>query len=170
MNYKKDTQKGKYNLVHPEKYLGTKVPVYKSRWELKVFVAMDTNPFVLKWGYECIEIYYKHPIYNSFTVYYPDIFCHVQSTTGKLEQILIEIKPATMCNLPKEPSMPKNKTSQTWEKYQKACIRFKNAQKDFAINMAKWEAAQLWCAKRGVQWKILNEKNTNGLFSAGTRI
>ena len=46
MNYKKDTQKGKYTLMNPTKYMGTKAPVYKSKWEKKVFHAMDKNPYV----------------------------------------------------------------------------------------------------------------------------
>ena len=165
MNYKKDTIKSLYRLIHPKKYLGGKPPIYKSRWEKKVFYAMDINPYVLKWGYECIEIYYHHPIYQSFTVYYPDIFCRVKNERDKEEKILIEIKPAKMCVLPKQPKIPTNKTKQTWERYQRAMKRHQNACKDYVINMAKWEAAQKWCIKRGITWRILNEDNTNGLFT-----
>lgn len=166
MNYKKDTIKGHYKLLYPHKYLGTKLPIYKSRWEKKVFYAMDKNPFILKWGYECIEIYYHHPIFNNFTVYYPDIFCHVKNEMGREEQMLIEIKPAKMCIAPKRPNPPKNKTTKSWARYQKSMISYKSALRDFAVNTAKWEAAQVWCAKRGVTWHKLHENNTTNLFTS----
>ena len=160
MNYKKDTKKGYYKPIHPEKYLGSKPPIYKSRWEQKVFYALDVNINVLKWGYECIEIYYNHPIYNNFTVYYPDIFCHIKNERGKTEQLLIEIKPAKMCIPPKQAKPPKNKTAQSWQKYQRSLKRYQSANKDYAINMAKWEAAQRWCMRHKVTWKISNEVNS----------
>jgi len=159
MNYKKDTKKGYYRLIHPEKYLGNKLPIYKSMWEKKTFYAMDINPFILKWGYECIDIYYIHPIYNKYTIYYPDIFCHVKNERGEMEQILIEIKPAKMCVPPKQVNPPKGKTNKSWERYQRSLKRFQIASRDYVVNMAKWEAAQRWCMRHKVTWRISNEEN-----------
>jgi hypothetical protein len=165
MNYKTDTNKGLYKPIHPEKYLGSRLPSYKSGWEKRVFYAMDINPFILKWGYECIEIYYHHPIFNAFTVYYPDIFCHVKNERGHEEKILIEIKPSKMCLIPKEPKPPKNKTSASWDRYQRSLKRYQGSCKDYIVNQAKWEAAQNWCLRHGVTWRILNEDNSSGLFT-----
>ena len=160
MNYKTDTQKGRYTLINPKKYMGTKIPVYKSKWEKKVFYAIDRNPYVLEWGYEVIPIYYHNPVYGRYTVYYPDIFCHIKNTKGVVEQLLIEIKPAKMCVPPKQAKPPKNKTAQSWQKYQRSLKRYQSANKDYAINMAKWEAAQRWCMRHKVTWKISNEVNS----------
>jgi len=170
MNYKKDTIKGLFRPQHPEKYLGNKLPIYKSRWEKRVFYAMDINPFIMKWGYECIEIYYHHPIFNNFTIYYPDVFCHVKNDRGKFERLLIEIKPAKMCVLPKEPKYPKNRTVKSLERYQRSVKRYQCGCRDYVVNVAKWEAAQKWCLKHGVTWRILNEDNVKGLFDQKNRM
>ena len=163
-NYKKDTIKGKYELIHPEKYIGHSIPIYKSKWEQKVFYAFDRNPYVLRWGYECIDIFYHHPFYMQFTKYLPDIFCEVVMENGKQQQFLIEIKPTKYCVMPKEPKMPKKGNAQSSQRYQKALARYEYTKRDYLVNMAKWEAAQLWCMKNNVMWRILNEDNTNGLF------
>ena len=163
MNYTKDTCKGRYKLIFPEKYIGNRPPNYKSKWEKKVFYALDVNPNVIKWGYECIEIYYHHPVYNKHTVYYPDIFCHIKNDNGKIQQILVEIKPAKMCVIPKPVTLPKNKTLKAMQTYKKSLQRHKSASIEFAINSAKWEAAQKWCIRHNVKWIVSNEKNT-GLF------
>jgi len=168
MNYKKDTKKGKYRLINPKKYLGTKYPVYKSKWEQKVFYALDRNPFVLQWGYECIEIYYHHPFYGNYTVYYPDILCHVLNERNQKETILAEIKPASMCVMPNQPKAPKNRTRQSAERYQKSLRRYQCATKDFQVNAAKWEAAQRWCMRHNVVWRLIHENNTSGLFKEGS--
>ena len=34
-------------------------------------------------------------------------------------------------------------------------------------NFAKWEAAEQWCKNHGVNWLVLNESNTLGLFKSG---
>ena len=39
-----------------------------------------------------------------------------------------------------------------------------NNLKDYMVNLAKWEAAQRWCQKNGVMWRIANENNTNNMF------
>lgn len=164
INYKTDTQKGHYRVLHPEKYLGSKPTIYKSKWELQVFHALDINPFVLKWGYECIEIYYHHPFYMNMTVYYPDIFCHIQMDGGAIRQYLVEIKPFKYTQMPTKPVAPKNNSPQTWEKYRKKLATYNSNVHDYMVNKAKWQAAQAWCAKNNVIWQTLTEKNSNNLF------
>jgi hypothetical protein len=167
INYKKDTTKGHYKVLHPEKYLGNKPTIYKSKWELQVFHALDVNPYVLKWGYECIEIYYHHPLYMNMTVYYPDIFCHVKMDSGVVKQFLVEIKPQKYVEMPTKPTPPKNKSAQTAqsaEKYRKRMLKYQSDVRDFMVNTAKWEAAEKWCLKNNVKWRILTEKNTTNLF------
>ena len=159
MNYKTDTHKGSYNVLHKEKYLGNRPTVYKSTWEVHVFHALDVNPNVLKWGYECIEIHYMNPVLQKWATYYPDIFCIVKTESGRTVQYLLEIKPAKFCGVPKKPTMKRSP-----ELFNKRMKTYKAACLDFMVNSAKWEAAELWCKQNNVVWKILNENNTGSLF------
>ena len=163
-SYQKDTKKGKYVVQNPEKYIGNKATIYKSAWEYKVFHALDINQYVKKWGYECIEIYYYNPVYMKWTVYYPDIYCQVLTESNNVQKLLVEIKPARFCKMPVAPKRPTKNDAKSLTKYQKALTRYQINQREFIVNAAKWEAAQNWCLKHGVQWRILNEENTKGLF------
>ena len=164
INYKKDTTKGHYKVLHPEKYLGNEPTIYKSKWELQVFHALDVNPFVLKWGYECVKIFYHHPLYMNMTIYKPDIFCHIKMDGGAVRQYLIEIKPQKYVDIPKKPNPPKNNTAQSAEKYRKRLLSYQSNMRDYAVNKAKWAAAERWCLQNNVTWRILSEKNTTNLF------
>jgi len=163
-NYKKDTKKGKYEVQNPEKYIGNKATIYKSGWEHTVFRALDVNKYVEKWGYECIEIYYYHPVYMKWTVYFPDVYCQIVNENNVQQKILVEIKPARFCKYPTQPKRPAGSDSKTLKKYQNALKRYEINKREFVVNAAKWEAAQNWCLKHGVTWRILNEENTKGLF------
>lgn len=163
-NYKKDTKKGKYQVQNVEKYVGNKATIYKSSWEQTVFHALDINKNVIKWGYECIEIYYHHPLYMKWTVYYPDVYCQIINEHNKEEKILIEIKPARFCKYPTQPKRPAGRDAKSLTKYQKSLKGYEINKREYIVNMAKWEAAQNWCIKHGVKWRILNEENTKGLF------
>ena len=164
MNYKTDTTKGMYQLVNSQKYRSPRPPIYKSGWELKLFVTFDTNPFIEAWGYEPIEIYYYHPIYQKWSVYYPDFFIVKKSQSGRLQPTLIEVKPDKFTKPPKQPKPPTKGSIQAAERYQRSLARYQANQNDFAINCAKWQAAQSWCLKNSVEWCIISEKNVSGFF------
>ena len=99
-----------------------------------------------------------------WTVYYPDIYCQVLNENNQEQKILVEIKPARFCKYPQAPKRPSGNDSKSLMKYQKALKRYEINKREYVVNMAKWEAAQNWCLKHGVQWRILNEQNTSGLF------
>lgn len=164
MNYKTDTTKGTYNVINPDKYIGSKRPIYRSKWEWRVFDKLDRTPNVLKWGSECIEIYYHNPLQRRFSVYYPDIFCILMDSSGVEQKFLMEIKPAKMTMPPDEPKKPKTMTAQTGLRYKKSLERYQNSVMDYAINIAKWEAAQKWCLTHAVRWAIVTENNMSGMM------
>jgi hypothetical protein len=165
-NYKTETFHCRYNLINPEKYYSTgRDLVCKSGWEYKFFHVMDFNPAVLNWGYECIKIPYQNPVTGRPSIYYPDIFCKLKNSDGNERYVLIEIKPAKFTTLPKKPKAPPaGLESARAIKYQKRLNTYKSAIADYAINCAKWEAAEKWCQAHGVLWQIVSEKNTTGLF------
>jgi hypothetical protein len=160
----------KYRLVHPDKYLnpGTVDVEYKSDWERKVFIFCDLNPFVIKWGYEPFAISYYSPVQQKQSIYKPDVYVECQYDDGKRERWLIEIKPVTYSVVHKAPKAPGDgATAKQIANYQKRELAYRRKSMDVATNFAKWEAAEQWCKNHGVNWLVLNESNTLGLFKSG---
>lgn len=135
--------RGKFVMKHPEKYVGTKVPIYRSSWEHTFMNFCDTNKSIQKWASEAVQIPYKDPLTNRQTVYVPDFFIQYVDKQGRILTELIEIKPASQTLLER---VGKNKYNQA----------------QFVKNQAKWAAATLWCRQQGIKFRILNE---NDIFS-----
>jgi len=138
--------RGKYEMKHPEKYIGNKVPTYRSSWEWSFMNFCDNNKSVQKWASEAIQIPYKDPLTGRQTVYVPDFFIQYMDKNSKMIVELIEIKPSSQQIIER---VGKNKYNQA----------------QFIKNQAKWTAANLWCKQQGIRFRILNE---NDLFHTGT--
>ena len=138
---------GKFMPKNPEKYVGNKAPTYRSSWEFAFMRFCDTNDGIQKWASEAIIIPYRCPITGRQTIYVPDFFIQYIDKTGKTYVELIEVK-------------PQNQT--IYEKVGKN----KHNQIEYARNMAKWRAAQAWCAAHQIKFRVLNEKD---LFHQGGR-
>ena len=138
--------RGKFQMKHPEKYIGNKVPTYRSSWEWSFMNFCDNNKSVQKWASEAIQIPYKDPLTGSQTVYVPDFFIQYVDKNSKMIVELIEIKPSSQQIIER---VGKNKYNQA----------------QFIKNQAKWTAANLWCRQQGIRFRILNE---NDLFHTGT--
>ena len=138
--------RGKYEMKHPEKYIGNKVPTYRSSWEWSFMNFCDNNKSVQKWASEAIQIPYKDPLTGRQTVYVPDFFIQYVDKNSKMIVELIEIKPSSQQIIER---VGKNKYNQA----------------QFIKNQAKWTAANLWCRQQGIKFRILNE---NDLFHTGT--
>lgn len=132
-------------MTQPAKYVGTKVPTYRSSWEFSFMRFCDTNNSVQKWASEAIQIPYKDPLTGRNTIYVPDFFIQYVDKNAKMHVELIEIKPASQTILER---VGKNKYNQA----------------QFVKNQAKWAAATFWCRQQGIKFRILNE---NDLFHQG---
>jgi hypothetical protein len=135
--------RGRFTMTQPEKYVGNKMPIYRSSWEWSFMRFCDTNEHIKKWASEAIQIPYRDPLTGRGTVYVPDFFIQYLDKRGKLLVELIEIKPASQTLLER---VGKNKYNQ----------------QQFVKNQAKWAAANIWCRQQGIKFRILNE---NDLFS-----
>lgn len=135
--------RGKFIMKHPEKYVGTKTPTYRSSWEWTFMNFCDNNKSVQKWASEAIQIPYRDPLTERQTVYVPDFFIQYVDKKNNMLTELIEIKPASQTILER---VGKNKYNQA----------------QFVKNQAKWAAASAWCKQQGIKFRILNE---NDIFS-----
>jgi hypothetical protein len=137
--------RGKFTMTQPEKYVGTKIPTYRSSWEWSFMRFCDTNKSVQKWASEAINIPYRDPLTGRNTIYVPDFFIQYVDKNNKMIVELIEVKPASQTILER---VGKNKYNQA----------------QYVKNQAKWAAANIWCRQQGIKFRILNE---NDLFHQG---
>ena len=135
---------GKYKVRNREKYKGDPDNViYRSSWEIKVFSWLDNNKDVISWGSEEFHIKYLSPVDNKLHRYFPDIIVKVKTQTGDIKILVLEIKPKVQTQLPK----PRKRITES----------YKNEIKTYAINTAKWKAAQEYCLDRKWDFKIITE-------------
>ena len=130
--------KTKFTPKNPQKYVGTKTELLcRSLWERRVCKFLDENEKIVKWSFEEVEIPYVSPIDKKVHRYIPDFLVQVDRGHTK-KSMLIEIKPKKQVHL-KESASKQEKVM-------------------FAINNAKWQAAQKFCEKHNIEFKILTEK------------
>ena len=136
--------KGKFQPRNPQKYLGDPTNiVYRSRWELVFMGWLDDHPGLLQWGSEELIIPYRSPIDNRIHRYFPDFIIKKKSQDGKIDTVVVEIKPKAQCSPPK---------IQT-----KATKRYITEVQTWGINSSKWEAATNYCKDRGWKFEIITE-------------
>lgn len=112
--------------------------IYRSSYELKFILWLESNSKIKQWASECICIPY---IFVDGTThrYYPDYFVEFIDGT----KMVVEIKPY----------------NQTKKPINENCW----AAKEYTKNKCKWAAAIEFCKKKGYAFKILTEKTINQL-------
>ena len=137
-----------YRLRNATKYKGDKDDIQcLSSWEYKFCEFLDNNHSIIEWSSENIAIPYVKPTDGKVHRYYPDFWIKYKNKRGELVEDIIEVKPAAQTKQPT--TRGKRKKTQLFEQVQ------------FAINIAKWKAAQQYCAKYGMNFQIVTE---NQLF------
>lgn len=128
---------GKFTVKHPEKYIGKRVPTYRSSWEFAFMNFCDNNPAVTQWASEGIKIPYFNPVLGKQTIYVPDFIIVYQDANQRQHTEVVEIKPLTETTMESARS-PRDKLS-------------------VAINMAKWAAADAWCKANNMRFRVVTE-------------
>ena len=137
-------KQGYYKLVNPEKYRGNPDKIrYMSSWELDTHAFFDNNPMVIEWASEGIIVPYIKPTDGKVHRYMVDYWVKYVDKQGNVHVELIEVKPASQTKAPKR---RKGKSS-VYEQLQ------------YAVNVAKWEAAQAYATSKGWKFRILTEKS-----------
>jgi hypothetical protein len=137
--------KGRFTPKNPKKYAGDSSNiVYRSLWELKVMKYLDDNKSIIHWASEELVIPYVSPVDNRVHRYFPDFVVKALSKDGKEMTMVLEVKPDKQTRPPTQ----KRKTKQ-----------FIQESITYAINEAKWKAADLFCKEHGWKFKIITEKD-----------
>jgi hypothetical protein len=129
---------GKFNCKNPAKYIGGKVPTYRSGWEFAFMKFCDENVNVTQWASEAIRIPYRNPLTGKHTIYVPDFFIAYADKTGKQFVELIEVKPSSQTSL-------------------QEAGRSRHNQLHAVVNAAKWEAANAYCKQNKIKFRIVTE-------------
>ena len=136
--------KGKFQPRNPQKYLGDPSNiVYRSRWELKFMGWLDNHSGVVQWGSEELIIPYRSPIDGRIHRYFPDFIIKKKTQDGKIDTVVVEIKPKAQT---KPPSIQS-----------KATKRYITEVQTWGINSSKWDAAVNYCKDRGWKFEIITE-------------
>jgi len=136
----RNTARAQYKLKNPEKYLGKGNPIYRSSWEMTFMMFCDNNPSIQQWASESIKIPYRDPLTGKNTIYVPDFLIVYVDKDMQKHAELIEIKPK---NQALRENVGKNKLNQA----------------QYIKNMAKWQAAQIYCKRIGLKFRVITEQD-----------
>jgi hypothetical protein len=136
--------KSKYKPSYPSKYKGDSNNIIcRSSWERKFCYWCDHNANILEWGSEEFSIPYLSPVDNRIHRYFPDFIIKVKESVGQIKTYVIEVKPKRQTQPPK----PKSRVTKG----------FLYEAKTYAVNQAKWKAADEWCKDRRLEFKVITE-------------
>ena len=135
---------GEFLPQHPEKYIGSQRPIYKSALELKFMMYVDRNPNVVQWGYEGTTIKYYDRARGQVRRYFIDFTMVIKA--GPIRKIIwVEIKPDCETHPPSGRARNNPKAQMTW-----------------MTNQCKWEAARQLAKSKGYEFHVITEKQLNG--------
>jgi hypothetical protein len=132
------TSKGIFVPKNPDKVIGKGSIKYRSSWEQVFMQFCDNNPSVTNWGSEVLRIPYRNPITNKNTIYIPDFIVSYVDRNNRQHTEVIEIKPLKEAVMERARS-PRDKIM-------------------LAVNMAKWQAAQAFCANNNLVFRLVTEQ------------
>jgi hypothetical protein len=136
--------KSKYKPEYPKKYKGDANNIIcRSSWERRFCRWCDLNENIISWGSEEFWIPYISPVDNRVHRYFPDFIIKVKEQTGEIKTYVIEVKPK------KQTVPPKQKSRVTKS--------FLYEAKTYAVNQAKWKAADEFCKDRMIEFKVITE-------------
>lgn len=134
------THKGRFTPTNRKKYRGDIHKItYRSSWERKFMVYCDTQPSIVEWGSEELVVPYTSPLDGRRHRYFPDFY--VKTKNG--DNFMIEIKPSKYTKPPKKPK--------------RVTKGFIYESKEWAKNVAKWDAAKRVCKRHGWKFQIYTE-------------
>ncbi len=129
---------------NPQKYNGKLPIITRSGWEWQVCMYLDAHPYCVGWSSESVSIPYVNPLTGRNSLYVPDFLVAFMDRSGRTWVEMWEIKPA------KENPLIEGVRASRRDKLTQA------------INLAKWQAAAIWCSKQKIIFRILTERELFG--------
>ena len=140
-------EKGLFHPKNPKKYRGDPTNiVWRSSWEKRVMKYFDENRNVLEWQSEEVVVPYRSPVDNKIHRYFPDFVAKVMTPGGQTKTLMIEVKPHSQ-TIP--PVRRRGKRQSTYI----------TEVTTYAVNDAKWKAAEEFCLDRGWEFIKMTEKH-----------
>jgi len=137
-------KQGRFTPKHPEKYVGdVSNIIYRSGWELKLLKWADVTPGVLKYASEELIVPYISPVDGKQHRYFVDFLIMVKTRSGEIKKYAVEVKPSAQT----VPPTTKNKK------------RLIQESMTYAVNQAKWKAADAFCKTKGIEFIVLTEEH-----------
>lgn len=146
-------RQGYFKPVNLEKYVGDRLPIFRSSWEFKFLRWCDLNPAVVQYASEPVGIKFFNPLDKRVHVYYVDFYVIIKNSDGTEQKYLIEVKPTKYVNPPTAPDRMTDKSTHNYVW----------AAKQYITNKAKFEAARDFAEQRGLKFGIITE---NFLFKS----
>jgi hypothetical protein len=104
----------------------------------------DESPLILQWSSEETVIPYVSPVDGRPHRYFPDFIIKVKTAQG-IKTYVVEVKPQKQTE---EPTKKSRKTK-----------KYITEVATYAVNQAKWNAAEEYCLDRGWEFKVLTEND-----------
>lgn len=147
MAYPKNNKyfQGIYSPINKNKYKGNVPPAYRSSLEKNFFLYFDKNPNVIAWASESIIVPYYNDVDKKVHKYYVDLIAAIKDEKGTVTKYLIELKPYSQTQPPKQSDKKKRST-----------VLYENLM--YHQNQCKWKAASEYAAKKGMKFMVLTEK------------
>jgi len=140
------TLQGKFRPKNPDKYKGDVGEIYyRSNWERVFCEWCDKSDNIICWQSEERRIRYYDPVAKKTRTYFPDFYIKYKRGDGIIVEEIIEVKPNRQVQGPAQ--NPKRR-SKAWLKEVYT----------YATNQAKWKAASEWCEDRGMNFRLITEK------------
>ena len=127
-----------YTPKNADKYIGSHLPYCRSSWEVRLCIACDNHPNIIGWASEPCKIPYLNPLTQKMSVYIPDFLIVYMDKNGQKHSEIIEVKPST----------------QILENAKR-----KNDKLAAVVNASKWHAAQVYCERMGMKFRVMTEEN-----------
>ena len=138
---------GKFRPKFPEKYIGKKMPTYRSSWELNCMRFFDNNPAIIAWASEAIFVPYQDPLTGQNKIYVPDFMIVYIDKNGQKHAEIVEVKPMKEVTLERAGRSARDRAM---------VVR----------NHAIWQACGAYCKAQGLHFRIITE---NDLFHGTKR-
>lgn len=110
---------------------------------------LDSNKAVLEWSSEEVVIPYRHPFKGRQARYFMDFWWKQRMPDGTVQEFLGEVKPHKQTHAP-------SRTHSKNGKLLKEAITY-------AINEAKWEAAEAYATRKGMRFVKITEHTASDL-------